>query len=352
VIDMDYGYVNARIRGMKSRLLSRKALDDLILKPDMDSFIAELENTPYKESLEAAGSRYSGIYRIEYALRDNFTRTFRKIMGLVMDSDAERYLGIFLQKWDIQNVKTVLRGKSIHAAPEEIFECLLPIAGLDEATLTEMIRQPDVKAVIDLLATWKVEYARPLTRAFSRYAVEHDLAVLEGALDRYYYENALGALHKDSHDEGIVRSMLATEIDVTNIKTALRLTRDKVDAEEAKKYLIDGGRRLDPEFMLSMVRSGTVASALKALEPTRYAFLAGVSDDPGKAEKISGLEKQLDRFLIMKGIGAGRGDPLSVAIAIGYFWAKYNEMTNLRIIARCKTTDMPVERVKEELIYA
>jgi V/A-type H+/Na+-transporting ATPase subunit C len=349
---MDYCYVNARIRGMKSRLLSHKALDDLILKPDMDSLVAELENTPYKKCLEAAGSKYSGIYRIEYALRDDFTRTFRKIMELVTGSDAERYLGIFLQKWDIQNVKTVLRGKSIHAAPEEIFECLLPISGLDEATLTEMVRQPDIKAVIDLMATWKVEYARPLTRAFSRYAGEHDLVVLESALDRYYYENALAALQKDSYDVNIVRGMLAVEIDVTNIKTALRLTRDRVDAEEAKKFLIEGGRRLNPEFLLSMIRSGTVGSALEALEPTLYAFIAGAPEELYKKEKISGLEKLLDRYLIMKGIGAGRGDPLSVAVAIGYFWAKYNEMTNLRIIARCKTADMPVERVKEELTYA
>jgi V/A-type H+-transporting ATPase subunit C len=46
-----------------------------------------------------------------------------------------------------------------------------------------------------------------------------------------------------------------------------------------------------------------------------------------------------------------RGDPLSVASLIGYFWAKYNEITNIRIIARCKTADFAVEHLKEELVY-
>ena len=37
---MDYGYVNARIRGMKSRLLDRPALENLIFQPDMESLIS------------------------------------------------------------------------------------------------------------------------------------------------------------------------------------------------------------------------------------------------------------------------------------------------------------------------
>ena len=45
------------------------------------------------------------------------------------------------------------------------------------------------------------------------------------------------------------------------------------------------------------------------------------------------------------------GDPLSVASLIGYFWAKYNEITNIRVISRCKTADFPVENLKEELVY-
>lgn len=45
------------------------------------------------------------------------------------------------------------------------------------------------------------------------------------------------------------------------------------------------------------------------------------------------------------------GDPLSIAVAVGYYWAKYIEITNLRIIARCKTADVPDETVRGELFY-
>jgi V/A-type H+-transporting ATPase subunit C len=40
-----------------------------------------------------------------------------------------------------------------------------------------------------------------------------------------------------------------------------------------------------------------------------------------------------------------------MAIPIGYIWAKQNEITNIRIIARSKTADVPEKQIREELIY-
>ncbi|MDI6897842.1 V-type ATPase subunit [Methanocella conradii] len=349
---MDYGYLNARIRGMKGRLLDRKALDDLVLKPDVDSLTAAMEKTPYRQDVEEAGVKYSGVYRLEYALRRNFTRTFTRISELVRGEDGEKYLNVFLKRWDVQNVKTILRGKSIHAASEEIFECLLPVGSLDEASLSEMIKQPDVKSVIDLMAAWDIEYARPLMQAFSQYQSDKSLIPLDVALDRYHYEQALGSLKKNNYDAMVVRELLATQIDIINIKSALRMVRDKVSPEEAKVYFIEGGKKLDEDFLLSMINAKSVEGALKLLEPTHYSFLKSAPEESLKKEKISDLEKMLDKYLILKGISAYRGDPLSIAILVGFFWAKYNEVTNLRIIARCKTVGMSEEQVRKELIYA
>ncbi|HPX72393.1 MAG TPA: V-type ATPase subunit, partial [Methanoregulaceae archaeon] len=58
---MEYAYVNARIKAMKSRLLDPSLLEQLINKPDVDSLISELEKTAYREELEKAGVLYSGI---------------------------------------------------------------------------------------------------------------------------------------------------------------------------------------------------------------------------------------------------------------------------------------------------
>jgi V/A-type H+/Na+-transporting ATPase subunit C len=350
-VNVEYDYINARIKGMKSRLLAPPVFESLILKPDVESIIAELENTPYKVEIERATIQYSGIKCIEVALRNDFTKAFRKILGYMKDGESEIYIKILLSRWDIQNIKTILRGKNIYMTSAEIVECLVPAGQLDDTTLIELIKQPDVKAVIDLLATWGIEYAKPLTRNFKEYSEKRDLSILEYAIDKFYYENALDSLGGDSYDDRIIRDMITTEIDVTNIKNVLKMIRDKIDIEEAQTFLIKGGITLDIEKFLSMLRSGTLEGAIKMLDATPYKFLSDLPADVFKAEKISVFEKELEKYLIKRGISRFLGDPLSIAVAVGYVWAKYNEITNIRIIARCKTTDITEKEIRGELLY-
>jgi V/A-type H+-transporting ATPase subunit C len=350
VVRVEYDYVNARIKGMKSCLLNTSLFETLILKPDVESIITELGNTAYKDEIEKASVQYSGIMCIEVALRKDFTNAFRKILGYTKGDTAEKYLKILLSRWDVQNIKTVLRGKNIHVTAAEILECLVPAGELDDMTLTEMINQPDVKAVIDLLATWGIEYSKPLTRHVKEYVEKRDLAILEYAIDRFYYENALHAVQRDSYDDSLIKDMVSTEIDVTNIKTVLKMIRDKIDIEEAQMFLIEGGRTLGSEKLVAMIRTGTLEGAIKHLETTPYHFLSKLAGE-GKVGMISVYEKELEKYLIKRGISRFFGDPLSIAIAIGYIWAKYNEITNIRIIARCKTVDIPEKELRGELVY-
>jgi V/A-type H+-transporting ATPase subunit C len=351
VVRVEYDYVNARIKGMKSRLLAPPVFETLILKPDVESIIAELENTAYKQEIERATVQYSGITCIEVALRKDFTNAFRKILGFMKEDTAEKYIKILLSRWDIQNIKTILRGKNIHMTSAEIVECLVPAGQLDDITLIELIRQPDVKAVIDLLATWGIEYAKPLTRNFKEYSEKRDLSILEYAIDKFYYENALNKLGEDSYDDRIILDMITTEIDVTNIKNVLKMIRDKIEIEEAETFLIKGGNTLDIEKLLSMLRSGTLEGAIKVLDATPYKFLSELPAEVFRTEKVSVFEKELEKYLIKRGISRFLGDPLSIAVAVGYVWAKYNEITNIRIIARCKTADITEKEIRGELLY-
>jgi V/A-type H+-transporting ATPase subunit C len=348
---MDWGYINARMRGMKSRLLDHHMLDNLVLQPDLESLVNELEKTPYHDDIVEARGRYSGMPCIEHALRSNFVRTFRKILDFAKKEEAEQYIGIFLHRWDIQNIKTILRGKNIHVTNEEILDCIVPAGEMDEATLTELVRQQDTKAVIDLLATWRIPWATPLTTAFPDFARSGDLGMLECALDRYYYADALRAVGRPGKNNAMIKNILSLEVDVVNIKTVLRMIRDHVAPEEATKFLLDGGQEFDVKKLRHLLTLHTIEDVLLELGQTRYRFLSGIPETALRAQKISVIEKELERYLVRQGTRSFLADPLSVGSLIGYFWAKYNEITNIRVISRCKTADFPVESLKEELVY-
>lgn len=350
MIKVEYGYVNARIRGMKSRLLSRKEVEELAAKFDVDAIISELEKTDYRAEIEDASVQYSGIACVEEALRRNLAKTFRLIYSFVKRDDAEKCTKIFLNKWDIQNIKTILRGKNIHAVSEDILESLAPAGALDDATLIELVKQPDVKAVIDLLATWRIEYSKPLTQHFKEYSDTKDLVVLEYGLDKFYYKNVLDIVNGDSYDEGIIRGIVTTEIDVTNIKSVLRIIRDKIELEGTQYYLIEGGKELGIDKLLTLIKTRTIEGVIRQLAGTSYDFLTKVLDEYVKAEKISAFEKELDKFLLQKALSMFSGDPLSIAVEIGYLWAKSNEITNIRIISRGKTEEMSEQVLMGELV--
>ena len=348
---MDYDYLNARIRSMKGRLLSREALEGLIQRPDLEGIIGELGKTPYRAELERASVQHSGIRLVEEALRKETAATLRRILAIARGDPPEQYVQLLLARWDVQNVKTLLRGKAMHIPSTEVLECLVPAGDLDEAALAELLKQPDVKGVIDLLATWRSRFARPLMLSLREYLESRDPAVLEYALDRFACESALDALREDeSDDDGIMRGMVRTEIEVTNLKTALRLIRDGISPDEARPMIIDGGSSPDTALVLSLIATGSVDAAVKLLDGTPYRFLSELPAGSAKGG-ISAYEKELDRYLLRKGLSQFLKDPLTIAPAIGYTWAKHAEVTNLRIIARGKSAGIPEKEIRGELLH-
>ncbi len=182
-------------------------------------------------------------------------------------------------------------------------------------------------------------------------ALLEDLPVLEYALDRFSFDHALETVKGDAYDNQILRLMIMAEIDVTNLKTVLKLIRDRAPADEAGQYFLKGGISLDLAKLQSLVRTGSIEAAVKQLKGTPYEFLGKIPAEVFIQEKISVIEKELDKYLIKKGVSQFFKDPLSIALAVGYLWAKYNEVTNIRIIARCKTADISEKELREELLY-
>jgi len=64
------------------------------------------------------------------------------------------------------------------------------------------------------------------------------LAILECALDRYYYADALATVRDPTYNNNLIRNLLSLEVDVVNVRTVLRMVRDHVDPADAQRYLI------------------------------------------------------------------------------------------------------------------
>ena len=71
----DFGYINARIRGMKSKLLGPDFYDSALDATDFPAFLSVLSSSSYMRDIEESQSRFEGlkIVQISYFFFIPFT---------------------------------------------------------------------------------------------------------------------------------------------------------------------------------------------------------------------------------------------------------------------------------------
>lgn len=346
----DYGYPNARIRAMKSFLFDRGFYQKLLDMEDISDIITALENTGYKKDIEEGIIKYPDASGVDEGLRRNISATFRKIEKMV-EGEQKKLLDILLGRFDVHNIKTALRAKNVGASEDEIINSYIPAGSLEEALLVELAKQKDIRASIDVLAIWHVPFADVLTRAFPEFNSTQKLSTLELAVDKYYYNRGMKSIRKRSLSHRFVREILSREIDSVNIMTVLRLMKEEMTVEEMSEYFIEGGNEIKFDRFIILAEQEDVEGIVQELQGTSFGRL--LSENLAnfyEKQTISYLERLLEEMIIRKCVSMFRADPLSIAVIIGYIWAKYNEIVNLRIIVRGKSVGMPEDKIKEALV--
>jgi V/A-type H+-transporting ATPase subunit C len=345
-----YAYANARIRGMRSRLLTRAELDALVGMTDLTQIIQGLEGTEYGPDVDAAVLQGRTPTNVDDGLKASMVRVHRKVLGFLAEESYD-ILTALLGRWDVFNLKTVLRGKHMHLDAAEIEEGMVAAGQLAESDLEELAKLPDVKAVVDTLVTWGVPYARVLSRTYPEYRVSEDLSSMELALDRYYFEWAGQQLKGPGSNKKAGRQVMGVQADVTNLLTVFRAIKADLSGVDVSTFFLRGGLYIHEREFVELLALSDIDQVLDRVTRTPYgraldeASLAYLEEGA-----ISTLERALEEVLIRRAVALGSVDPFGVGIAISYLWAKQNEVTNLRIIVRGVAAGLPEDRMRRELI--
>lgn len=339
----DFGYLNARLRGQHSRLLTAKDYEELLSLTDLEAFIRWLENSPYGRDWQLARSRAQGLEAVELALELNFAQATSKMME--MSEGRVRWLvERLLKRWDLQNILAVIRGLHQGFGRDQIRRGLWPVGKLSAAKLDELASQKDVAAVADTLATWKDGFALPLTQGIAAYLQDHDLQQLEIGLLRYYYAWMLRELRGWGRDRALLRQLVREEIDLFNARAAAQLqSREATADQQAQEQFIEGGLVMTRKVFFGLLDPKKRRRLLDQLRHTPYYKLLLRPED--RLEEEQTLERRRTGVLSQR----FRGDPLSLDIAVGYLWQKFHEVANLRMIARAKVYGPAPERLSSEL---
>jgi V/A-type H+/Na+-transporting ATPase subunit C len=334
-----YAYGTARVRAMKVKLLPQEAYTKLLVMalPELTRFIEESE---YKAEVDELARKYSGIDLIEFATHLNLARTFVKLTEMTMGEPHDLIVE-YLRRWDIREIKTILRGKLYGASDEEILRVLVPSGELPLEFLQSLVRKPSINEVIEALKdTVYYEIIKDIDYSES-------LMKLEDALDKFYYVRMVDLVSKITGSSLYLR-VVQMEIDVANLKTLFRLRNAGISGARALEYIVPNGLYLTEQEIEKMVNA-PFEEFVSLLG--KYPYWGAISDlVTDGIESLSRIELRLDKFLNEHVWKTSTFYPLTVLPMLGYMLSKDTEVENIQAIARGKEAGLPEAIIKDHLI--
>jgi vacuolar-type H+-ATPase subunit C/Vma6 len=348
----DYDYLNARIRGMSTNLLSREFYEQVLSTEGPEVLADALLDTVYGPALQEALAVSEGHRAVESALRRNLYETFRTVRSLAPERPRQ-LLNVQFNQWDAANLLAVVRGKVNRVDRQYIMNGVLPAGEFSEAQLAELAGEPDVVSVANALTTWGYRFAFEVRRALLENLTEGDLVGMERAVNGVYFRWGLREVRQQDANSALARGMLQMQIDLANVRSALDHVRHRDKGEKMEEFQCIPGGKLS---MSSLERIASEGGTLEAFETLAETYFARAIERGiltfGEARRLGVMERFLEQVVVEAGCALFRRDPLSLAVPLGFVWRKYNEFLNLRILLRGKVYRMPANAVRGELLYA
>jgi len=345
----DDPYIAARVRAMRGRLLDARWVADLLACGDTPCVARLLQGTPYGAAIARAGGG-ADASAIEEGLRCELRANVDALRGACRGRWRE-LLDALLERWEVENLKTVLRGRRAGSPVEEILAGLAPIGWSDEPALAELARRPSIHAVVETLILWRHPAARPLKAAvagrllmpfngrllvpFNAHggAVDEDrldLIAVESALDHWSHDAARAMLDPRDESDRWVLSYLGWVIDERNLLAAIRLRQEGRGGPIAEEAFVPGGAEVDRDLFRRLLRADDWERVADLVSRTRYGPVSIASGAPHPPLAL--LEPQIRRNVIHRVEASCRPDPLGFGLVIGYVERKVDEVRTLRMI--------------------
>lgn len=337
-------YVNARVRSRRAKLFDDEDYRKL-LRMGPAEIARFMEESTYEDSINALGSRHSGVDLIEYALNRDLADQFEDILdwaeGRLYDLIAR-----YLRKFDAWNVKTIIRGIYSGVERETIETDLIRAGEFDQRRIVRLLDASSIEEVVEVLDG--TIFGDPLAAAYEDYDDTGVLVPLENAVDRAFYENLLADIPPENEAISLYVEFLEAEIDFRNARNAFRLARSGADVDPAE-YYIEGGSLFSATELSQLATS--MDELVVHIRESRYGDeLSATLDRLEEADSLVGFERALEAALLEFSGTIGHTFPLSITPVISYILAKEREVDNIRAIARGREAGLSEEQIEEELV--
>lgn len=325
------GYIRARL----SRFIDYATWDRLLDAASPEELGQFLSRTRAAPAVTRDGTVHLRILRGEVAASG------RTVTRFVPRSSRE-LLAWYNKRFEIENLKTVLRAVHYRLARPRAFSALIPLPAA-VWNWESLLDARSVPAVIDQLRD--SPYARPLENGMEHYQQEWRLFYLEVALDLFYFQKLVRLIvSQTGKDREDAREFLGRWIAVQNLLWAYRF---RVYGHMTPEEIINYTLHYAFAAGLETVRRVALASPLQ-LEAARLGFR--LSPGLSEVEALTELELQAERERFRRAT-ATISRPLSrLSGVLGYLWLLEAEVQDLIVLVEGKTTGLNAADIAGRLL--
>ena len=325
---MQFTQVIPRLRVLETRLLDKAKIDRMIDGDSANEALKVLQESEYAGVM--TGVKRPEDYEMVLA------RELKRVYELMYDaSPVKSLVDIMGIKYDYHNIKVILKGMFLQ---KDFSHMLIPVGMIDVQTLKHSIENNNLG---DLNETMK----EGIIKAKEVFEETKDPQAIDIILDNTMFKEMREIAKKI--DDKFVDKYVKVTIDSTNIKTLLRVKKQKKDKDFLEEVIIEGGE-IDKDTLISMLHDAPENISNK-LAFTDYGEMIKLGiEDFTKSGSVNELERLVDNY-IMNMMKEAKYIPFGVEPLLAYIYAKETEIKIVRIIMVGKLNNISGEVIRERL---
>jgi V/A-type H+-transporting ATPase subunit C len=262
-----------------------------------------------------------------------------KVLIRPLSGAARNFLIYWTERFEVTNVKTLLRGKMTGERPAALISRLTPMGAFGRLEVQDLAHAEDVTELLRRLEAGP--YAGIVRQARRAFEDSHDPFILDAALDRGYYE---GLAHRAQPLEDALglsfRRLMGPMIDRINLVWLLRY-RFNYNLPPAQVYflLVASHYSLPSQILRELAALGSMEAVLDALPDRLRTSLRGVTDIPGVFARMEQTAAEAADKVLHSGAPA-------LARAFAYLILRERNLRSVRAILRGRALSLPRDDIR------
>jgi len=348
----NYAFINARVRGIRSKMLTISQYEKLIQASDLDEAVRLLSATPYWDELSKVLSQPPiDMEEVDAMLRQIYAKEVKSLAKSLPKKVSEFVLKYLKGAYYYSNIKTIIKIINSGEPRDHIRKHLVALTLEEGEEYDHLLAAQNVPQLVDRIPDPRLR--RRLQEALQKYEATGSTMPFEAELNKYFFHDEIWKAirnYLDRTDQKYAREFFGLRIDLTNIMTVIRAKLQGIEPQIIEDLLIPVTHRATL-IARSLLAVRNIEEALNMLTTTPYRELAHrIKEAYEKSPTITSVEHAFEEYSIQTTYLSVIGYPFHIGTVLAYLDLKYYELRNIKIILVGKSEGVNPATIRELIV--